>query len=368
VFEAKFMLPWSFSEEGAAEKHMAQLQHNMWVTHLRTSVLSIITGGGKWVEIAIPMDPLYLSVLVSAEKKFWRCVQSGEPPRVNGRIAPDPGGSGGPIIRQEGSGSAIARPSAHNYLTERGDVSLNYIDTDVREIVRLVLGNILKLNYTIDPGFQGMVTIQTARPLKREELLKMFETAGAIRHGHFELSSGLHSGMYVQCALVLQYPRFAEKLGQALAALFSDIKIEAVVSPAIGGLIIGQEVARALPEPRGALGAGVPALFVERDSSGMMTLRRGFSLKPDQHVLVVEDVWTTGGSTLEAIRVVEEAGARVVAAGALMDRSGGKIDFEVEAQSLIQLPIANYEEDDCPLCRQGSVAVKPGSRFVRTAS
>lgn len=204
--------------------------------------------------------------------------------------------------------------------------------------------------------------------LRREELLKMFETAGAIRHGHFELSSGLHSGMYVQCALVLQYPRFAEKLGQALAALFSDIKIEAVVSPAMGGLIIGHEVARALPEPKGTLGAGVPALFVERDSSGMMTLRRGFSLKPDQHVLVVEDVWTTGGSTLEAIRVVEEAGARVVAAGALMDRSGGKIDFEVEAQSLIQLPIANFEEDDCPLCRQGSVAVKPGSRFVRTAS
>jgi orotate phosphoribosyltransferase len=205
--------------------------------------------------------------------------------------------------------------------------------------------------------------------LKREELLKMFEMAGAIRHGHFELSSGLHSGIYVQCALVLQYPKFAEKLGQALAALFSDTKIEAVVSPAIGGLIIGQEVARALPEPKGTQGGGgVPALFVERDSSGMMTLRRGFSLKPDQHVLVVEDVWTTGGSTLEAIRVVEEAGARVVAAGALMDRSGGKIDFEVEAQSLIQLPIANFEEDDCPLCRQGSVAVKPGSRFVRTAS
>ena len=203
--------------------------------------------------------------------------------------------------------------------------------------------------------------------LKREELLKMFETAGAIRHGHFELSSGLHSGTYVQCALVLQYPRFAEKLGQALAALFSNATIEAVVSPAIGGLIIGQEVARALPEPKKSVGGGVPALFVERDASGMMTLRRGFSLGPDQHVLVVEDVWTTGGSTQEAIRVVEEAGARVVAAGALIDRSGGKIDFEVETQSLIQLPIASYEEEDCPLCRDGSVAVKPGSRFVRTA-
>jgi orotate phosphoribosyltransferase len=203
--------------------------------------------------------------------------------------------------------------------------------------------------------------------LKREELLKMFETAGAIRHGHFELSSGLHSGTYVQCALVLQYPRFAEKLGQALAALFSDARIDAVVSPAMGGLIIGQEVARALPEAKHSSGGGTPALFVERDASGMMTLRRGFSLAHDQHVLVVEDVWTTGGSTQEAIRVVEEAGARVVAAGALIDRSGGKVDFEVETQSLIQLPIASYEEEDCPLCREGSVAVKPGSRFVRTA-
>lgn len=204
--------------------------------------------------------------------------------------------------------------------------------------------------------------------LKREELLKLFEAAGAIRQGHFELSSGLHSGMYVQCALVLQYPRLAEKLGQALAALFSDARIEAVVSPAIGGLIIGQEVARALPELKQDLGGGVPALFVERDASGMMTLRRGFTLAPDQHVLVVEDVWTTGGSTQEAIRVVEEAGARVVAAGALIDRSGGTIEFDVEAQSLIQLPIASYEPEDCPLCRTGSAAVKPGSRFVRTAS
>jgi orotate phosphoribosyltransferase len=203
--------------------------------------------------------------------------------------------------------------------------------------------------------------------LEREEILKMFETAGAIRHGHFELTSGRHSGTYVQCALVLQYPRFAEKLGQALAALFSDVRVDAVVSPAIGGLIIGQEVARALPEPKSPAGGGVPAMFVERDASGMMTLRRGFEIRPDQHILVVEDVWTTGGSTMETIHVVEEAGGRVMAAGALIDRSGGRIEFDVEAQSLLQMPITSHEPEDYPLCRQDGVAVKPGSRFARTA-
>src|SRR5579862_6790762 len=206
--------------------------------------------------------------------------------------------------------------------------------------------------------------------LTRDELLAMFEAAGAVRHGHFELSSGRHSGTYVQCALVLRYPRYAEKLGQALAGLFSDAKIDAVVSPAIGGLIVGQEVARALPSPAaGSDGdGGVPAMFVERDASGTMTMRRGFTLQPDQRVLVVEDVWTTGGSTQEAIHVVEEAGGRVVAAGALIDRSGGKIEFPVESNALLELKIESYEEEDCPLCKQGSAAVKPGSRFARTAS
>ena len=201
----------------------------------------------------------------------------------------------------------------------------------------------------------------------QDELKRLFEKVGAVRHGHFELSSGLHSGTYVQCALVLQYPRFAEKLGQALSALFSDARIDAVVSPAMGGVIIGQEVARALPAHGDTVGGGVPAMFVERDASGTMCLRRGFALKPDTHVLVVEDVWTTGGSTQEAISVVEEAGGRVVAAGALIDRSGGKIEFPVESNALLELTIESYEPDDCPLCRTGSLAVKPGSRFVRTA-
>ncbi len=205
--------------------------------------------------------------------------------------------------------------------------------------------------------------------LKREELLAMFERAGAIRHGHFELSSGLHSAMYVQCALVLQYPRFAEQLGRGLASLFADSEVHAVVSPAMGGLIIGQEVARALPEPQAhgdeLAGAGVPAIFVERDASGSMTLRRGFSLRQGQRVLVVEDVWTTGGSTREAMRVVEEAGGRVVGAAALIDRSGGKVDLGVAAKALLDLAIPSYSPADCPLCSAGTAAVKPGSRFAR---
>jgi orotate phosphoribosyltransferase len=201
--------------------------------------------------------------------------------------------------------------------------------------------------------------------MKGQELLKMFESAGAVRHGHFELSSGLHSATYVQCALVLRYPRLAEKLGQALAALFSDATIQTVVSPALGGVIIGQEVARALPPPRYGAETGVPAIFVERNAGGNLTLRRGFSLEPGEKVLVVEDVWTTGGSTLDTIQVVEEAGGCVVAVGALIDRSGGKIEFPVEAQSLLGLTIVSYEPEDCPQCREGSSAIKPGSRFAR---
>ena len=156
-----------------------------------------------------------------------------------------------------------------------------------------------------------------------------------------------------------------------LAEKFAGHEIEAVVSPAIGGLIIGQEVARALPElkvPRGdALrGGGVPAIFVERDASGSMSMRRGFSLRPGQRVLVVEDVWTTGGSTRETIGVVEEAGGRVVAAGALIDRSGGKIDLGVVAKALLEISIPSYAAEDCPLCQTGGAAMKPGSRFART--
>jgi orotate phosphoribosyltransferase len=198
-----------------------------------------------------------------------------------------------------------------------------------------------------------------------DNLLKMFESAGAIRHGHFELSRGLHSATYMQSALVLRYPRYAEKLGQALAALFSDATIQTVVSPALGGVIIGQEVARALPPPKFGADTGVPAIFVERNAGGDLTLRRGFTLEPGEKVLVIEDVWTTGGSTMDTIQVIEEAGGRVIAVGALVDRSGGKIEFPVESQSLLGLNIPSYTPEDCPQCKEGGTAVKPGSRFVR---
>ena len=203
--------------------------------------------------------------------------------------------------------------------------------------------------------------------LSREELLRMFESAGAIRHGHFELSSGMHSGMYVQCALVLQYPRFAEKLGHALAALFSDAIIGAVVSPALGRRDHRPGSCPRTAGTKGRRWQGSAGHFRRARRQRHDDSRRGFSLQPDEHVLVVEDVWTTGGSTLETIRVVEEAGGRVVAAGALIDRSGGTLELGVETQALLDLPIAKYEPEDCPLCREGGVAVKPGSRFVRSA-
>src|ERR1700693_814441 len=202
--------------------------------------------------------------------------------------------------------------------------------------------------------------------MRPDAAIQIFEEVGAIRHGHFELTSGLHSGTYVQCALVLQYPKYAEQLGRALAAEFMDLRIDCVASPALGGVILGHEVARAIP-PR-ADGNPVRSMFVERDANGTLTLRRGFRVEPDEHVLVVEDVWTTGGSTCETIRVLEEAGARGGAAGALLDRSGGRIELPVRTEALVDLKIESYDASECPLCRSGGVAVKPGSRFVRSGT
>jgi orotate phosphoribosyltransferase len=184
------------------------------------------------------------------------------------------------------------------------------------------------------------------------EVLDLFRKHEALLEGHFILSSGLHSDRYIQCALVLQHPRPAEHLGSELAWKLSDAHASVVVAPALGGILVAHEVARAL---------GVRALFTER-VDGRMVLRRGFQLAPGERTLVVEDVITTGGSTRETIAAVEEAGGKVVATGALVDRSGGTADLSLSRASLITLTVQNYDPAQCPLCADGVPAIKPGSR------
>lgn len=189
-------------------------------------------------------------------------------------------------------------------------------------------------------------------------VLDLFEETGAYLHGHFRLTSGLHSGEYLQCAKVLAHPQYAEKLGQTLAAkvrlLAPGSSIDVVVAPAMGGIIIGHEVARAL---------GTLSLFTERDSAtNEMALRRGFEIKPKQNVVVIEDVITTGGSTKEVVNLLRGLEANVVAAGSIIDRSGGTADVSVPRASLETLHPVAYQPEDCPLCKQGVAVVKPGSR------
>jgi orotate phosphoribosyltransferase len=188
-----------------------------------------------------------------------------------------------------------------------------------------------------------------------QRLLTIFQETGALLEGHFQLTSGLHSARYLQCALVLQHPDHAEFVGRALAAKFSDDRVDAVVAPAIGGIIVAHETARAI---------GARALFTERDD-GVMTLRRGFRLNRGERVLVVEDVVTTGGSTRETIEAVIEADGVVVGAGSLVDRSGGSVDLGVRRQSLLTLVVPSYDPSECPLCRQGVPPIKPGSRGLK---
>ena len=169
------------------------------------------------------------------------------------------------------------------------------------------------------------------------------------------MSSGLHSPGYLQCALVLQHPREAETLGAALGAMVRSLAAQTVLSPALGGIVIGQEVGRAL---------GVRAIFAERQD-GTLTLRRGFALDPGERVLVVEDVVTTGGSTRETMDVARAAGAVVAGACAIVDRSGGKQGLEVLFHALLPMDVKAYTEDECPLCKAGLPVVKPGSRAAK---
>jgi orotate phosphoribosyltransferase len=184
------------------------------------------------------------------------------------------------------------------------------------------------------------------------DVLSMFRHSGALLEGHFKLSSGRHSSGYLQCARVLMHPRDAEALGAALGTMVRELGPTLVLSPALGGIVIGQEVARAL---------GVPAIFAER-AEGVLTLRRGFTIEPSDRVLVVEDVVTTGGSTRETMEVARAAGARVVAACSIVDRSGGNQGLDVPYRALLPMDVPTYLPESCPLCAQGVELVKPGSR------
>jgi len=189
--------------------------------------------------------------------------------------------------------------------------------------------------------------------------MALFEETAAYLHGHFRLTSGLHSGEYLQCAKVLSVPAYAERLGQELARLITGLLAGAappqvVVSPAMGGIVIGHEVAKAFK---------ARSLFTERDvDTNEMTLRRGFEIKPGETVVVIEDVITTGGSTKEVIRVVQKLGGQVLAAGSIIDRSGGQADVGVPRVALESLKAVAYEPENCPLCLDGVPVVKPGSR------
>jgi len=190
--------------------------------------------------------------------------------------------------------------------------------------------------------------------MTRDEVLDLFRRSGALLEGHFRLTSGLHSPGYLQCALVLSHPEWAATLGGALADRVRGLRATVVLSPALGGVIIGHEVGRAL---------GVRAIFAERQD-GIMTLRRGFTLSERDRVLVVEDVMTTGGSTKETMDVARAAGAQVVGAAAIVNRSGGAISFEIPLEALVDYSLPTFEPEKCPLCAQGLPVVKPGSRQV----
>jgi orotate phosphoribosyltransferase len=187
--------------------------------------------------------------------------------------------------------------------------------------------------------------------LVSEATLQVFRETGAYLKGHFQLTSGLHSDEYLQCALVLQHPEIAQRFGRELAAKFAPCDV--VASPAVGGVIIGHEVARAL---------GARFIFSERDGSGKMTLRRGFYVRPGESAAVIEDVVTTGGSTREVIDLLRAAGATVLGAGSIIDRSGGRANLGVPRVALATLDVVAYAPEDCPLCKQGVAVEKPGSR------
>ncbi len=192
--------------------------------------------------------------------------------------------------------------------------------------------------------------------MTQERVMEILKEAGVLLEGHFLLTSGRHSGKYLQCAKIFQNAKYSEELCGELAKLYAGADIDVVIGPAIGAILISYEVARQL---------GVPNMFAERDGDGKMTLRRSFEIKPGQRVLVVEDVVTTGGSVREVTELVKEAGGIVAGIGSIIDRTGGKIDFGVPYKAVLPIEVESYEAEDCPICKTGVPVVKPGSRKIK---
>lgn len=184
------------------------------------------------------------------------------------------------------------------------------------------------------------------------EILTIFKETGALLEGHFKLTSGLHSGTYFQCAKVFQYPEHAKKICTNIFEYFKNNEIDVVVSPAIGGIVVGYEVARLLR---------VKSIFTER-KDGKMTLRRGFKIRKNEKTLIVEDVTTTGGSVQEVIDVLKKKEADIVGIASIVDRSSGKAEFNVPYYSTFQMEVTNYTPENCPLCNADIPLTKPGSR------
>ncbi|MDP3058868.1 MAG: orotate phosphoribosyltransferase [bacterium] len=187
----------------------------------------------------------------------------------------------------------------------------------------------------------------------KEEILEILKSSGTFLEGHFRLTSGLHSALYVEKFRVLEHPKYTDLLCGEIARRFENENITVVIGPAIGGVIIAYAVARALD---------VRSIFCEREE-GKLTLRRGFVITPEDRVLVVEDIVTTGGSVKEVLQVVEKSGATIVGIGLLVDRSNGDVDLGYRTEALLTMRVTTYQPDNCPLCQQGVPIVKPGSRI-----
>lgn len=190
--------------------------------------------------------------------------------------------------------------------------------------------------------------------MTREEIIEVFKEKEVMLEGHFLLTSGRHSDQYMQCAKLFQYPDVSELICKQLAEQFADIKIDLVVGPAVGGIIMAYEMSRQL---------GVKNIFAEREN-GAMTLRRGFEAPQGARILVTEDVVTTGGSVKEVIALLKGMGAEVVGVGSVVDRSAGKVDFGVPFRAVLSMEVTSYEPNDCPICATSAPLVKPGSRTL----